>query len=97
MCVFQLLIEYNQQEEDINKLKAYIQSVCEQSEAKLQEIHTNRQIWLTPINELVKVVDASFGKYFQTMNCVGEIVLHIPEDEVGDASKDVAIGRQLHF
>ena len=46
------------------------------------EIEVAKREWLEPLNELIARINKSFGMFFNSMKCVGEVDLNTPENPV---------------
>lgn len=47
-----------------------------------RKIEEEKEAWLSPLTELIGTVNRNFGRYFTSMGCAGEVVLHKGENEV---------------
>lgn len=77
-----MLTEYTRREDEIARLRAESEAAARKTETKLAAIERKRVEWLNPIEKLISTIDRSFGNHFESMGCVGEVCLHVPEDQV---------------
>ena len=50
------------------------------------DIEEAKRHWLQPLEELIERINRSFGMFFNSMKCVGEVDLNVPENPVSYVS-----------
>ena len=50
------------------------------------DIEEAKRHWLQPLEELIGRINRSFGMFFNSMKCVGEVDLNVPENPVSCVS-----------
>ena len=78
----QVLEEFNKREADIKRLTIESKKCSEELAAHRQEIAVIKTQWIEPLQELLSQINDNFGRFFQSMNCAGEVDLNIPDNAV---------------
>ncbi|XP_044593423.1 structural maintenance of chromosomes protein 5 [Cotesia glomerata] len=76
----QILAEYDKLSHDIEKLEGEIKALEEKRQESKEQISKLHDEWIPLISGLVEKIGTNFSEYFESVGCVGEIKLHVPEN-----------------
>ncbi|XP_011880783.1 PREDICTED: structural maintenance of chromosomes protein 5 [Vollenhovia emeryi] len=81
-----ILREYEEIQNNIQKLTEFTKKKSVTLEAMNKEIETLKEKWLQPLQELIEKINTNFSSYFTAMDCAGEVTLS-HDDNVLDFDK----------
>ncbi|NXX12678.1 SMC5 protein, partial [Podargus strigoides] len=73
--------EYNKQTQEIAQLTEYLEEKKNELDNYKQNISQVKERWLNPLKKMIEQINEKFSNFFNSMQCVGEIDLHV-ENEV---------------
>uniref|UniRef100_A0A663N0E4 Structural maintenance of chromosomes protein 5 n=1 Tax=Athene cunicularia TaxID=194338 RepID=A0A663N0E4_ATHCN len=76
--------EYNKQTQEIQQLKEYLEEKKKELNDYKQKISQVKERWLNPLKKLIGKINVKFGNFFRSMQCVGEVDLHVENEEEYD-------------
>ncbi|KAM6230465.1 structural maintenance of chromosomes protein 5 [Porphyrio hochstetteri] len=76
--------EYNKQTQEIQQLTEYLKEKKNELNNYKQYISEVKERWLNPLKKLVEQINDKFSRFFSSMQCVGEVDLHVENEEEYD-------------
>ncbi|NWX20192.1 SMC5 protein, partial [Aegotheles bennettii] len=76
--------EYNKQTQEIQELTEYLEEKKNELDKYKQNISQVKERWLNPLKKLVEQINEKFSNFFGSMQCVGEVDLHVENEEEYD-------------
>ncbi|NXE83490.1 SMC5 protein, partial [Cochlearius cochlearius] len=76
--------EYNKQTQEIEQLTEYLEGKKNELDNYKQNISQVKERWLTPLKKLIEQINEKFSNFFSSMQCVGEVDLHVENEEEYD-------------
>ncbi|XP_014813978.1 PREDICTED: structural maintenance of chromosomes protein 5 [Calidris pugnax] len=76
--------EYNKQTQEIQQLTEYLEEKKNELDNYKQNISQVKEMWLNPLKELIEQINEKFSNFFSSMQCVGEVDLHVENEEEYD-------------
>ncbi|NXY75260.1 SMC5 protein, partial [Glareola pratincola] len=76
--------EYNKQTQEIQQLTEYLEEKKNELENYKQNISQVKERWLNPLKKLIEQINEKFSNFFSSMQCVGEVDLHVENEEEYD-------------
>ncbi|XP_074669278.1 structural maintenance of chromosomes protein 5 isoform X1 [Strix aluco] len=76
--------EYNKQTQEIQQLKEYLEEKKNELNDYKQKISQVKERWLNPLKKLIGQINVKFSNFFSSMQCVGEVDLHVENEEEYD-------------
>ncbi|KAM9586606.1 structural maintenance of chromosomes protein 5 isoform 2-T2 [Morphnus guianensis] len=76
--------EYNKQIEEIQQLTEYLEEKKKELDNYKQNISQVKERWLNPLKKLIEQINGKFSNFFSSMQCVGEVDLHVENEEEYD-------------
>ncbi|XP_009947735.1 PREDICTED: structural maintenance of chromosomes protein 5 [Leptosomus discolor] len=76
--------EYNKQTQEIEQLTEYLEEKKNELDKYKQNISQVKEKWLTPLKKLIEQISEKFSNFFSSMQCVGEVDLHVESEEEYD-------------
>ncbi|XP_074787482.1 structural maintenance of chromosomes protein 5 isoform X2 [Athene noctua] len=76
--------EYNKQTQEIQQLKEYLEEKKNELNDYKQKISQVKERWLNPLKKLIAQINVKFSNFFRSMQCVGEVDLHVENEEEYD-------------
>ncbi|XP_032866282.1 structural maintenance of chromosomes protein 5 isoform X2 [Tyto alba] len=76
--------EYNKQTQEIQQLTEYLEEKKNELDNYRQNISEVKERWLNPLKKLVEQINVKFSNFFHSMQCVGEVDLHVENEEEYD-------------
>ncbi|XP_029860320.1 structural maintenance of chromosomes protein 5 isoform X2 [Aquila chrysaetos chrysaetos] len=76
--------EYNKQIEEIQQLTEYLEEKKKELDNYKQNISQVKERWLNPLKKLIEQINRKFSNFFSSMQCVGEVDLHVENEEEYD-------------
>ncbi|XP_009884709.1 PREDICTED: structural maintenance of chromosomes protein 5 [Charadrius vociferus] len=76
--------EYNKQTQEIQQLTEYLEEKKNELDNYRQNISEVKERWLNPLKKLIEQINAKFSNFFSSMQCVGEVDLHVENEEEYD-------------
>ncbi|NWR38705.1 SMC5 protein, partial [Tachuris rubrigastra] len=73
--------EYNRQAEEIEQLTNYLEEKKNELDNYRQNITQVKERWLNPLKDMIEKINAKFSNFFSSMQCVGEVDLHVENEE----------------
>ncbi|NWS69102.1 SMC5 protein, partial [Crotophaga sulcirostris] len=73
--------EYNKQSQEIQQLTEFLEEKKNELENYKQNISQVKERWLNPLKKLVEKINLKFSSFFSSMQCVGEVDLHVENEE----------------
>ena len=80
--ILQVVDEYNKRKKDIVRYQAEIGQREEAQKRHQEEIEDIKTRWIDPLQELISKINKNFSSFFKSMQCAGEVDLHVPENPV---------------
>ncbi|XP_027508334.1 structural maintenance of chromosomes protein 5 isoform X1 [Corapipo altera] len=76
--------EYNKQTQEIQQLTKYLEEKKNELNNYRQNISQVKERWLNLLKGMIEQINAKFSKFFSSMQCVGEVDLHVENEEEYD-------------
>ncbi|XP_050769481.1 structural maintenance of chromosomes protein 5 [Gymnogyps californianus] len=76
--------EYNKQTREIQQLTEYLEEKKNELDSYKQNISQVKERWLNPLKTLIEQINEKFSNFFSSMQCVGEVDLHVENEEEYD-------------
>ncbi|NWI52214.1 SMC5 protein, partial [Calyptomena viridis] len=76
--------EYNKQMQEIQQLTDYLEEKKNELNNYKQNISEVKEKWLRLLKEMIEQINEKFSKFFSSMQCVGEVDLHMENEEEYD-------------
>ncbi|XP_064497153.1 structural maintenance of chromosomes protein 5 isoform X3 [Pseudopipra pipra] len=76
--------EYNKQTQEIQQLTKYLEEKKNELNNFRQSISEVKERWLNLLKGMIEQINAKFSKFFSSMQCVGEVDLHVENEEEYD-------------
>ncbi|XP_069736917.1 structural maintenance of chromosomes protein 5 [Phaenicophaeus curvirostris] len=76
--------EYNKQSQEIQQLTEYLEEKKNELENYKQNISQVKDKWLNPLKEMIEKINEKFSNFFSSMQCVGEVDLHVENEDEYD-------------
>ncbi|KAM6187098.1 structural maintenance of chromosomes protein 5 [Sarcoramphus papa] len=76
--------EYNKQTREIQQLTEYLEEKKNELDSYKQNISQVKERWLNPLKTLIEQINGKFSNFFSSMQCVGEVDLHVENEEEYD-------------
>ncbi|XP_054665958.1 structural maintenance of chromosomes protein 5 isoform X3 [Grus americana] len=76
--------EYNKQTQEIQQLTDYLEEKKNELDNYKQNISQVKERWLNPLKKLIEQINEKFSNFFSSMQCVGEVDLHVENEEEYD-------------
>ncbi|XP_054033741.1 structural maintenance of chromosomes protein 5 [Dryobates pubescens] len=76
--------EYNKQTQEIEQLTDYLEEKKRELDNYKQNISQVKERWLNPLKKLIEQINEKFSNFFNSMQCVGEVDLHVENEEEYD-------------
>ncbi|NXU88767.1 SMC5 protein, partial [Xiphorhynchus elegans] len=76
--------EYNKQTQEIQQLTNYLEEKKNELNNYKQNISQVKERWLNLLKEMIEQINEKFSKFFSSMQCVGEVDLHVENEEEYD-------------
>ncbi|NXY15811.1 SMC5 protein, partial [Atrichornis clamosus] len=73
--------EYNKQTREIQQLTEYLEEKKNELNNYKQNISKVKERWLNLLKEMIEQINEKFSKFFSSMQCVGEVDLHVENEE----------------
>ncbi|XP_068032524.1 structural maintenance of chromosomes protein 5 [Anomalospiza imberbis] len=73
--------EYNKQTQEIQQLTEYLEEKKNELNNYKQNISQVKEKWLNLLKVMVEQINGKFSKFFSSMQCVGEVDLHMENEE----------------
>ncbi|XP_064295494.1 structural maintenance of chromosomes protein 5 isoform X3 [Phalacrocorax carbo] len=76
--------EYDKQTQEIQQLTEYLEEKKKELDNYKQKISQVKEKWLNPLKKLIEKINERFSNFFSSMQCVGEVDLHVENEEEYD-------------
>ncbi|XP_074934455.1 structural maintenance of chromosomes protein 5 isoform X1 [Phalacrocorax aristotelis] len=76
--------EYDKQTQEIQQLTKYLEEKKKELDNYKQKISQVKEKWLNPLKKLIEKINERFSNFFSSMQCVGEVDLHVENEEEYD-------------
>ncbi|XP_030368226.1 structural maintenance of chromosomes protein 5 isoform X2 [Strigops habroptila] len=76
--------EYVKQTQEIEQLTVYLEEKKKELDNYRQNISQVKERWLNPLKKLIEQINEKFSNFFSAMQCVGEVDLHVENEEEYD-------------
>ncbi|NXK13972.1 SMC5 protein, partial [Herpetotheres cachinnans] len=76
--------EYNKETQEIQQLTEYLEEKKNELDNYKQNISQVKEKWLNPLKKLIEQINVKFSNFFSSMQCVGEVDLHVENEEEYD-------------
>nr|XP_038025856.1 structural maintenance of chromosomes protein 5 isoform X1 [Anas platyrhynchos] len=76
--------EYNKQTEEIQQLIEDLEEKKKELDNYKQNISQVKERWLNPLKSLIEKINEKFSNFFSSMQCVGEVDLHVENEDEYD-------------
>ncbi|NWZ31903.1 SMC5 protein, partial [Asarcornis scutulata] len=76
--------EYNKQTEEIQELIEDLEEKKKELDNYKQNILQVKERWLNPLKSLIEKINEKFSNFFSSMQCVGEVDLHVENEDEYD-------------
>ncbi|NXE26551.1 SMC5 protein, partial [Ardeotis kori] len=76
--------EYNKQTQEIQQLTEFLEEKKNELDKYKQNISQVKERWLNPLKKLIEQINEKFSNFFSSMQCVGEVDLHVENEEEYD-------------
>ncbi|XP_009993202.1 PREDICTED: structural maintenance of chromosomes protein 5 [Chaetura pelagica] len=76
--------EYNKQTQEIEVLTEHLAEKKNELDKYKQNIAQVKEKWLNPLKKLIEQINEKFSNFFSSMQCVGEVDLHVENEEEYD-------------
>ncbi|NWW53696.1 SMC5 protein, partial [Pedionomus torquatus] len=76
--------EYNKQTQEIQQLTGYLEEKQNELDKYKQNISQVKERWLNPLKKLIEQINEKFSNFFSSMQCAGEVDLHVENEEEYD-------------
>ncbi|NXM66247.1 SMC5 protein, partial [Serilophus lunatus] len=73
--------DYNKQTQEIQQLTEYLEEKKNELNNYKQSISQVKEKWLKLLKEVIERINENFSKFFSSMQCVGEVDLHVENEE----------------
>uniref|UniRef100_A0A8U7NB77 Structural maintenance of chromosomes protein 5 n=1 Tax=Corvus moneduloides TaxID=1196302 RepID=A0A8U7NB77_CORMO len=73
--------EYNKQTQEIQQLTEYLEGKKNELNNYKQNISQVKEKWLSLLKVMIEQINGKFSKFFSSMQCVGEVDLHMENEE----------------
>uniref|UniRef100_A0A674GFH6 Structural maintenance of chromosomes protein 5 n=1 Tax=Taeniopygia guttata TaxID=59729 RepID=A0A674GFH6_TAEGU len=73
--------EYNKQTQEIQQLTEYLEEKKNELNNYKQNISQVKEKWLNLLKVMIEQINEKFSKFFSSMQCVGEVDLHMENEE----------------
>uniref|UniRef100_A0A803VS75 Structural maintenance of chromosomes protein 5 n=1 Tax=Ficedula albicollis TaxID=59894 RepID=A0A803VS75_FICAL len=73
--------EYNKQTQEIQQLTEYLEGKKNELNNYKQNISQVKEKWLNLLKEMIAQINGKFSKFFSSMQCAGEVDLHMENEE----------------
>ncbi|KAI1239722.1 hypothetical protein IHE44_0011150 [Lamprotornis superbus] len=73
--------EYNKQTQEIQQLTEYLEGKKNELNNYKQNISQVKEKWLNLLKVMIEQINGKFSKFFSSMQCVGEVDLHMENEE----------------
>ncbi|XP_053825121.1 structural maintenance of chromosomes protein 5 isoform X1 [Vidua chalybeata] len=73
--------EYNKQTQEIQQLTEYLEEKKNELNNYKQNISQIKEKWLNLLKVMIEQINGKFSKFFSSMQCVGEVDLHMENEE----------------
>ncbi|XP_062368984.1 structural maintenance of chromosomes protein 5 [Cinclus cinclus] len=73
--------EYNKQTQEIQQLTDYLEGKKNELNNYRQNISQVKEKWLNLLQVMIEQINGKFSKFFSSMQCVGEVDLHMENEE----------------
>ncbi|NXE96634.1 SMC5 protein, partial [Menura novaehollandiae] len=73
--------EYNKQTQEIQQLTEYLEEKKKELNNYKQNISKVKERWLNLLKKMIEQINEKFSKFFSSMQCVGEVDLHVENEE----------------
>ncbi|NXU45767.1 SMC5 protein, partial [Drymodes brunneopygia] len=73
--------EYNKQTQEIQQLTEYLEEKKNELNNYKQNISQVKEKWLSLLKVMIEQINGKFSKFFSSMQCVGEVDLHMENEE----------------
>ncbi|XP_074934456.1 structural maintenance of chromosomes protein 5 isoform X2 [Phalacrocorax aristotelis] len=74
--------EYDKQTQEIQQLTKYLEEKKKELDNYKQKISQVKEKWLNPLKKLIEKINERFSNFFSSMQCVGEVDLHVENEEL---------------
>ncbi|XP_064295493.1 structural maintenance of chromosomes protein 5 isoform X2 [Phalacrocorax carbo] len=74
--------EYDKQTQEIQQLTEYLEEKKKELDNYKQKISQVKEKWLNPLKKLIEKINERFSNFFSSMQCVGEVDLHVENEEL---------------
>ncbi|NXS61250.1 SMC5 protein, partial [Brachypteracias leptosomus] len=72
--------EYHRQTQEIEQLTEYLEEKKNELDNYKQNISQVKERWLNPLKKLIEQINEKFSNFFSSMQCVGEVDLHVENE-----------------
>ncbi|KAM6363306.1 structural maintenance of chromosomes protein 5 [Pluvialis apricaria] len=79
-----VVAEYTKQTREIQQLTEYLEKKKNELDDYRQKISQVKEKWLSPLKKLIEQINEKFSSFFSSMQCVGEVDLHVENEEEYD-------------
>ncbi|NXL66902.1 SMC5 protein, partial [Chordeiles acutipennis] len=76
--------EYSKQTREIEQLTEYLEEKKNELDNYKKNISQVKERWLKPLKTLIEQINEKFSNFFSSMQCVGEVDLHVENEEEYD-------------
>ncbi|NXN26027.1 SMC5 protein, partial [Nycticryphes semicollaris] len=76
--------EYNKQTQEIQQLTVFLEEKQNELDNYKQNISQVKERWLNPLKMLIEQINEKFSNFFSSMQCAGEVDLHVENEEEYD-------------
>uniref|UniRef100_A0A8B9CTA5 Structural maintenance of chromosomes protein 5 n=1 Tax=Anser brachyrhynchus TaxID=132585 RepID=A0A8B9CTA5_9AVES len=76
--------EYSKQTHEIQQLKEDLEEKKKELDNYKRNISQIKERWLNPLKSLIEKINEKFSNFFSSMQCVGEVDLHVENEEEYD-------------
>ncbi|NXK89107.1 SMC5 protein, partial [Formicarius rufipectus] len=76
--------EYNKQTQEIQQLTNYLEEKKNELNKYKQNISQVKERWLNLLKDMIEQINEKFSKFFSSMQCVGEVDLHVENEDEYD-------------
>ncbi|XP_008942918.1 PREDICTED: LOW QUALITY PROTEIN: structural maintenance of chromosomes protein 5, partial [Merops nubicus] len=76
--------EYSKQTQEIEQLTQYLEEKKNELDNYKQNISKVKERWLNPLKKLIEKINEKFSNFFSSMQCAGEVDLHVENEEEYD-------------
>ncbi|XP_005240753.1 structural maintenance of chromosomes protein 5 isoform X2 [Falco peregrinus] len=76
--------EYNRETQEAQQLTEYLEEKKNELDNYKRNISQVKEKWLNPLKKLIEQINVKFSSFFSSMQCVGEVDLHVENEEEYD-------------